>query len=297
MQYHVDGTLVAAGETAVGAVGRGFAFGDAVTVPCRIYGGDPFAWEATLDRLETACDHFDLDPGLTDADLRARVAETLRANDLADALVELTVVRGGDEGAAASSPTLTSIPTTDPSVVVAASPLPRGGRDGTPVWDAPATLQTVKTRRISPEAVPESAYTHNRLDAVRARLELRRAAVDGSPADEALMLDGAGRVAEGAASTVFFVAGDALRTPALDGPVTPRVYRDVVLDLAATEGLPVAEVRVAPADVREADEAFLVNPTWELRPVASVDGIDVGGGPVTSLLSRLFDDRVDDDHY
>jgi branched-chain amino acid aminotransferase len=291
MQYHVNGSLVPAAEATVDATGRGFAFGDAVTVTCRAYGGDPFAWEAHADRLATACDQFGLDHGLTDAALRARVVETLRANDLADARVRLVVARDGD--GADLSPALEA----DPSVFVVVTELPRGGPEGTRVWDAPATLQTVKTRRISSQSVPASAYTHNRLDAVHARLELQRAAVNGERADEALMLDDAGRVAEGASSSIFFVAGDALRTPALDGPVTPRVHRDVVLDLADEEGIPVDEGQYAPADVREADEAFLVNPTWELRPVETVDGIDVGAGPVTSLLSRLFDERVERDHY
>jgi branched-chain amino acid aminotransferase len=51
------------------------------------------------------------------------------------------------------------------------------------------------------------------------------------------------------------------------------------------------------AAVRRADEAFLTNTTWELRPVASVDGHPVGGGPVTRLMTRLFDEQVERRHY
>ncbi|MEZ3169032.1 aminotransferase class IV, partial [Halorubrum ejinorense] len=82
---------------------------------------------------------------------------------------------------------------------------------------------------------------HNYLNGILARLELR---VTG--ADEALMLDSDGHVAEGATSNIFF-----------------------------------------------ADEVFLTNSTWEVRPVATVDGIAVDGdgeavaGPLTTLISRL----------
>ena len=77
----------------------------------------------------------------------------------------------------------------------------------------------------------------------------------------------------------------------------PGVTRDVVLDLAREEGIPVREGTFTPDDVRGAAEVFLTNTTWELRPVATVDGIDCGGGPVTTLLSRLFDERVEREHY
>lgn len=49
--------------------------------------------------------------------------------------------------------------------------------------------------------------------------------------------------------------------------------------------------------MRDANEAFLTNSTWELRPVETVDGIEVGDGPVTKLLSRLYDDYVERRHY
>ena len=55
--------------------------------------------------------------------------------------------------------------------------------------------------------------------------------------------------------------------------------------------------RYEPSEIREADEAFLTNTTWELRPVATVDGIDLGSGPVTTLLQRRFDALVERRHY
>lgn len=284
--YHVDGALRPASEATINVRDRGFVYGDAAVETLRAYGGAPFAWEAHADRLRETCDVLELDHGLRAADLRARVDETLAANGYDDAYVRLSVTRG------VQSETLTPDPDVNPTVVIVANPLPRGGSGSEPVWDGPATLQTVKTRRMPNRAIPTRASTHNRLNEVLARLELR---VTGT--DEALMLGGEGRVTEGATSNLFFVRDDALCTPGLDGPGRPDVTRAVVLELARREGIPVREGRFTPEEVREAAEVFLTNPTWELRPVTVVDGIDRDPGPVYALLSRLFDERVEREHY
>jgi branched-chain amino acid aminotransferase len=284
--YHVDGDLVPAAEATVSVRDRGFMYGDAAFETLRAYGGTVFAWDAHARRLDGTCDVLQLDHGLSDEDLYGRVDETLAANDLEDAYVRLSVTRGVQPGK------LTPHPDVDPTVVVLVKGLPRGGRESTPVWEEPATVQTVKTRRVPDRALPSRAKTHNYLNGILARLELR---VTG--ADEALVLDSEGHVAEGATSNVFFVSDQALCTPSLDGPVLPGVTREVVIDLAREEGVPVREGQFTPDDVRNAAEVFVTNSTWEVRPVATVDGIDCGGGPVTTLLSRLFDGRVEREHY
>ena len=111
------------------------------------------------------------------------------------------------------------------------------------------------------------------------------------------MLDGDGHLAEGATSNLFFVRNDALCTPSLDGPVLPGITRAAVLDIADAEGLPVREGAFTPEDLRGAAEAFVTNSTWEIRPVGTVDGIDVGGGPLTTLFRRVFDARIEAAHY
>ena len=299
LRFNVDGEVVPADEATVNVRDRGFMYGDAAFETMRAYGGEVFRWEAHADRLRNTCATLELDHGLSDATLLDRIEETLAANDLAEAYVKLSISRGVQPGK------LDPDPDVDPTVVVYVSPLPRGGVDGESVWDGPATLQTTKTRRASDRAIPSDAKTHNYLTGILARLELR-----ASDADEALMLDEDGHVAEGATSNLFFVDGTALRTPSLDGPVLPGITRDVVIDLATEEGIPVQEAQYTPGDVRDADEVFLTNSTWEIRPVTTVDGINVGPestagsdgdgqrvGPVTKLLSRLFAERIETTRY
>ncbi|MFC6732009.1 aminotransferase class IV [Haladaptatus sp. DYSN1] len=291
MYFHVNGDLVPEAEATVSVRDRGFMYGDAAFETLRAYGGSVFEWSAHAARLRRTCETLSLDHGLTDDDLLTRIQETLDANDLEDAYVKLSISRGVQPGK------LTPAPEVDPTVVVIVKELPRGGTAGTPVWDRPAVVQTVKTRRIPNEAVPADAKTHNYLNGILARLELSKAASDTYQADEALIRDADGNIAEGATSNVFFVVDNALRTPTTTGPVLPGVTRDIVLKLAREEGIPVEEGTYTPDQLRRADEAFLTNTTWELRPVESVDGIQVGGGPVTDLLSLVFKEYVEERHY
>ena len=289
-QYHVDGSLVPAADATVSVRDRGFMYGDAAFETLRAYGGTPFEWSAHAERLRQTCELLGFADAVPD-DLRERVEETLAANDLTEAYVRLSVTRGVQPGK------LTPDPDADPTVVVLVNELPRGGVDGTTPWADHATVQTVKTRRVPDDAVPANAKTHNYLNGVRARLELRRAATEEYRADEALLRTVDGHVAEGATSNVFFVDSGILKTPSEDCDILPGVTRDVVLDLAREEEFPVEPGQYSVGDVRGADEAFLTNSTWEIRPVDTVDGIDVGTGPMTKLLTRLFDQRVEARHY
>ncbi len=290
LTYHVNGDLVPASEATVSVRDRGFMYGDGAFETLRVYGGAPFEWDAHRDRLQRTAETLGFADAVPD-DLRERVDETLAANDLAEAYLKVSVTRGVQPGK------LTPDADVDPTVVVYVSPLGRGGVDGEPVWDGPATVQTVRTRRPPDESFPADAKTHNYLPGILARLELRRAATAEFAADEAVMRTTDGYLAEGATSNLFFVDGGVLKTPTADLPILPGITRSVVLDLAEDEGFSVRTSRYTLDDLRDADEVFLTNSTWEIRPVTGVDGIDVGVGPMTKLLARLYDERVEREHY
>jgi len=285
MQYHLNGSLVDRENATVHVDDRGFRYGDGAFETCRAYGGEVFAWDRHRDRLQRTCETLGMADAVPD-DIALRVAETLDGNDLEDAYVRISVTRGVQPGK------LTPRESVNPTVVVYVRPLPRGGTEGEPVWDGPAVVQSAKTRRVPDAALPADAKTHNYLNSILARLELRRAANEGHQPDEALMRDVDGYVAEGTSSNLFFVNDGVLKTPAT-GELLPGITRELVVETAETEGFPVETGRYTVDDVRSADEAFLTNSTWEVRPVGSVDGIEIGDGPMTSLLGRLYDERVE----
>jgi len=282
MRYHVGGELVPADEASVSVSDRGFRYGDAGFETLRAYGGTVFRWDDHAERLARTLDALGFDDRPDARDLRERVRETLAANDLEDAYVRVSVTRGAQSGKLSPGPA-------DPTVVVVTKPLPRGGTVGEDVWDAPATARVVETRRVPSEALPSHAKTHNYLNGVLARLEL-----DGE--DEALLRDTAGNLAEGATSNVFWVRDGVLHTPALDD-VLPGITRRVVRELAADLDVPLETGTYDLDALRGADEAFLTNTTWEVRPVRRVGDTAIGGGPVTDRLADAFDERVEAAHY
>lgn len=284
MKYHVDGEVVPAADATVSVRDRGFMYGDAAFETLRVYGGTPFEWRAHVDRLRATCETLGFGDAMPPAaDLRERLDATLEANDLGDAYARLSVTRGVQPGK------LTPDPEVDPTVVIVVSPLPRGGVDGDRVWDDPADVRVVDTRRIPDSAVPANAKTHNYLNGILARLELR----DDGDCDEAMLCSTDGSLTEGATSNLFFVDDGCLHTPTADLSLLPGITRSVVLALAEEAGIPVQTGRYDPAALTAADEVFLTNSTWEIRPVVSVDGRTYGVGPVTRQLQGRFDERIE----
>ncbi len=281
--YHVDGDLVPKDEATVSVRDRGFMYGDAAFETLRVYDGTPFALEAHLDRLAATCRSIALDHGLTRADLRERIEATVAANEFEEAYCKLSISRGPQPG------TVTPGPVDDPTVVVYIAELPRGGVEGSSVWSEPAVVETASTQVPPDAALPADAKTHNYLPNVIAR-------ANHPTADEVLMCDGEGRLLEGAASNVFFVRNGTLCTPETALDLLPGITRDVVLDLASSE-YSVVEGTYRPADLADAEEVFLTNSTWEIRPVTRVEDRSLEIGSVTRTLMRRFDRHVEDRYY
>ncbi|MFP4590951.1 MAG: aminotransferase class IV [Halobacteriales archaeon] len=281
----VDGAVVDETAATVNVRDRGFRYGDAAFETMRVYAGSLFAWTPHADRLEATCEAIGLDHGLDRDTLLAHARRAIAANDLREGAVRLSITRGVQPGALAPTSPV------EPTVVVTVRSLPRGGLDGEPVWDAPAAVRVVETRKIPDACLPAAAKTHNYLNGVLARLELP----DG--ADEALLRDLDGRVVEGTTSNLFLVRDGTLVTPPTSAPVLPGVTRAGVLALAGALDVPVERRAPRPAELSEADEAFLTNTSWEVRPIGAVDGAAVGGGPVTDRLRSAFAAAVERAFY
>jgi branched-chain amino acid aminotransferase len=134
---------------------------------------------------------------------------------------------------------------------------------------------------LSPEAKVAAAY----LGPLLAR---RRAVLAG--ADEIVLLDREGNVAEAPVANVFAVASGTLWTPPL-GHVLPGITRDAVIAIAVAEGIAVREEPLAPEALASADEAFLTATSLPIAPIAAVNGRALGAtpGPVTArLAARLI---------
>ena len=268
----LNGRFVEGGEAAVPALDRGLLYGYGLFETMHSYGGRVFRLEEHYRRLSEGAAVLDLPPALTLDDLRAAIDTLLERNGLGDAYLRLTVTAGPapDDGGAS------------PSVLLVARPL-----SGYPsaLYRRGMAAVTSATRRN--EASPLSRVKSlNYLDNLLAREEARR-----KGADEAILLNTRGLVAEGSASNVFLVSDGRLLTPGLDSGVLPGITRAAVLELAREAGIACAEGEVATEALVQAAEAFLTNSIMGVMPLTRLDGRPIGSGrpgPVAGAIRRLY---------
>jgi branched-chain amino acid aminotransferase len=113
-------------------------------------------------------------------------------------------------------------------------------------------------------------------------------------ADEALLLDNEGYVAEGSGENVFVVRGDELHTPELTSCLS-GITRDTIFHLAAELGINIRERRITRDEVYIADEAFFTGTAAEVLPIRELDGRVIGSGtrgPITARLQSAYFDQV-----
>ena len=252
----------------IDAQDRGFLFGDGVFDTVAMAGAHGHRLGAHIDRLVTAAVTIGIEIG--EGALHAAIDEARRGLAGPTTILRTTVTRGvalrGLWPSGASEPTI--------AVSTQAWPLDLIGQ--------PATLAIATAPRN--ERSPLSRLKSlNYLDAI---LAAREAAATG--ADDALLLNTAGRVACTTIANLFILRAERLVTPPLGEGCLPGIMRATLLDEAAGLGLFVEEAALAPGDLFSADAVFLTNSVRLLRPVTAIAGAAVRQSPVTAaILARL----------
>jgi branched-chain amino acid aminotransferase len=277
----IDGEIVGIGEARVPVLDHGLLYGDGIFEGLRVYGGRVFRLADHLRRLATGARVLGLElPGGISA-LEKIVLNTARAYARPEAYVRLIVTRG--EGELGVDPF--TCPTPRVICIVSAISLfseekMRRGID----------LVTVALRRPPPDVLDPAVKSLNYLNSVLAKREARLRG-----ADEALLLNHQGMVAEAAVANVFMVRDGALRTPPVTDGALPGITRASVIELAEAAGLPMREVTLGRVDLFGADEVFLTGSGARIVPVASLDGEVIGEPacfPITRQLTEAFADYV-----
>jgi branched-chain amino acid aminotransferase len=271
---YVNGRFVPREEASVPAFDRSFLYGDGLFETIRAYGGAPFLLDEHLDRLRHSAAELRIAASEKDA-LVGAVRALIEKNGLADAYVRLTLSRGTHAGA------LVPDDPPDPTVVVEARPL----------HPYPAALYERGAAVIVSSLKHDSASpvrrhkTTSYLTGILARSEAKERG-----ADEALLLDHDGIVAEGATSNLFCLRDGRLVTPPLGLNILPGITRGAVLRLAREANLPVDERPFGLEELGSAAEVFLTNSLMELMPVRAIDAHTVPAvpGPATRALANAY---------
>jgi branched-chain amino acid aminotransferase len=273
----MNGRLVDAADARVSIFDHGLLYGDGIFEGIRFYGGRVFRREAHLERLERSAAAIELALPHSRDELRSALAAVIDRAGVPDGYVRLVVTRG--EGDLGLDPRSCVRSTT----FLAAAPL------RVFAGDAGVAVVVASTRQAGPDVVDPRIKSLNYLNRLLARLEAIRAG-----ADEAIMLNARGLVAEGTTDNVFIVRnGTLLSPPASDGALE-GITREVVLELARELGIPAREESLGTYDLRVADEVILVGTSAGLVAVRSVDGRALAScpGPVFRRIEPAFEALV-----
>ncbi|MBA3658306.1 MAG: branched-chain-amino-acid transaminase [Gemmatimonadales bacterium] len=260
---------------------HGLLYGDGVFEGIRVYGGKIFRLGEHLDRLYDSAKAIWLTIPM-DRDELARVTEEAVARSgIAEAYIRHVVTRGvGDLG-------LDPRKCPNPSVIIIVDTIKLWPEE---VYEKGLTVVTAGTPIPHRESLSPRVKSLNYLAHILAKVEGIQAG-----ADEVLMLDSSGSVAEGSGQNIFVVKQGVLRTPPAHGGILRGVTRDAVIELARAAELDVREEPINRYDVYTADEAFFTGTASELVAIRQVDGRVLGGGrmgPITRDLRARFQTLV-----
>jgi branched-chain amino acid aminotransferase len=275
IQVFIKDRLYHRGEAKVSVFDSSVQGGDAVWEGVRIYKGKIFSLDEHVERLLASAKILAFANIPTKEFIVDAIKQTLRANNFYnDAHIRLTLTRG-EKITSGMDPRLNQKGCT---LIVLAEYKP-------PVYDNSrgVTLITAHTRRNSPMHIDSKIHHNNLINNILAKIEANYCG-----ADDAIMLDNLGFVAETNACNIFMVKGDTLLTPHADACL-PGITRARVIKLAKQLGIAVVERNISIAEFYTAHEVFTTGTMGELTPVNEIDGRLIENKINSNIRARIYE--------
>lgn len=275
---NVNGRLTDAQNATISAFDHGFLFGYGVYETLRTYNRIPFLFDRHMARLRASAAAIYIPMPVDDGEMLRRIQAAMEAvSGLEEGYIRILLTRGtGDfsyDPSAVPEPTLV--------IVVKNFAEPPAEK-----FDKGIRIALVSMMRNHPASVDPRIKSNNLLNNALAMQEALR-----SGAEEALMKNHRGEVAECSQSNIFIVRDGAAITPPLGAGLLAGITREFVFEVGRQAGVPVSERTMHENDVLGADEAFITGTTREVTPVIAVGDRAIGDGrpgPVTRVLLDTF---------
>ena len=270
----LNGQFLPEAQAVVPASDRGFLLGDGLFETMRVAGGRPFRLPQHLERLAHGADFLKIKLPFTPDELKGFAGQLVEQNKMPDAILRLTVTRGpGGRGYAPGGDS-------KPTVVMTLHPLPPPPN--------PAGWNLVTSSFRIPAGDPLAAFkTTSKILHVMARAE---AAKQG--ADEALLLNTNGEVAETASGNLFWVQDNIICTVPTGHGVLPGVTRAAVLEICQALGLQTGERAIKPAALNNSGGIFITQSVFGIVPVVMFDGVPVPPSPLVGQIARAYHEML-----
>jgi len=272
MTVFLNGRFMPEAEAVVPISDRGFLYGDGLFETLRVSRSSPLWWSRHAARLQSGAELLRITLPWPCDELRRFALELIEKNALPECLLRIAVSRGsgvrGYSIQGANTPTL----------ALTLHPLP------TPPASVRLVTATIRVAANDPLAAIKSA---NKLAQILARTE-----AEERGADEALLLNLEGDVAEAASSNVFWITNGTVATPPLRNGVLGGVTRDVVLELCRKHQVRISEQPISRAELLRTDGVFLTNSATGIVPVSELDAQKLNQSPLVRELQQWYQETL-----
>lgn len=274
IKVFIDGKIYKRSEAKVSVFDSSVQGGDAVWEGLRIYDRKIFCFNEHAERLIASAKTLMFANIPSKEYIKDAVVETLQANNFfTDTHIRLTLTRG-EKITSGMDPRLNQFGC---CLIVLAEYKPS-------VYDNAngIKLKTSSIRRNSPMQLDSKIHHNNLLNNILAKIEANYCG-----ADDALMLDNLGFVAETNACNIFMVKNNILYTPSADACL-PGITRGLIIKLAKQLGIEIIERNISAAEFYNADEVFTTGTMGELTPVNEIDGRIIENKTGSGLMTNLY---------
>ena len=271
LYVYLDGKFVKGEEAKISVFDRGLLYGDAIFEGIRAYNGHLFKLKEHVNRLFESAKCFQMEIPLSKEELMNAISKTVEMNGLRDAHVRPLVTRG------IGKPGLDPAKAVIPTVIIMAYPYKH--------WESEKPLTLTKTYVVSRPSnnldpkIKCTDYLHSVLAKIKANL---------AGADDALMLDSRGFIAECTTENIWIVKHGKLYTPTTVSALA-GITRMTIGEIARELGYEVFEKDLTLQNVYTADELFLCGTGAEIQPVGTVDGRKIGSGETGQITKKIID--------
>ncbi|MEP6672760.1 MAG: branched-chain-amino-acid transaminase [Chthoniobacter sp.] len=274
LTIYIDGQFYPEPEAKISVFDHGLLYGDGIFEGIRFYNGRVFQLTQHLERLWDSARAIMLTIPMTMEELEAATLETIRKNNLRDGYIRLLVTRG--KGNLGLSPDRCP----KASVIIIAATIQLYPPEA---YERGMTVVTCATRRVAPGALSPAVKSLNYLNNIMAKIEANL-----SKADEGLMLNEEGYVAECTGDNVFIVKRGEIFTPPVYAGSLRGITWQAVLDIAAELGLKINVTQLTRYDLYTADEFFLTGTAAEVIAAVKLDNRPIGDGKPGPITNRII---------
>jgi aminodeoxychorismate lyase len=274
MFVFLNGQFLSEAEAVVSVNDRGFMYGDGLFETMRVVNGKPFRMAQHLERMTRGADFLKINPPFAPKELEKFAGQLIEQNEMPDAILRVTLTRGpGKRG-------YTPDNDCQPTVVMTLHAAP-------PLENPVEWSLVTSSFRIPASDALSSFKTTSKILNVLARAEAKE-----KGADEALLINTNGEVAETASGNLFWVYQDNICTVPTGRGVLPGITRAIVLEICQTLGLQTNKRVIKPEALRNSTGIFVTQSAFGIVPITTYDGEPVAPSPLVDQIAGAYNEML-----